>query len=124
MRNPDCPFCGYTESMPDGQVMQIEPFNPVTPGHVLFIPTEHVEHAYADPNITARLVFAATAFMRDLGAPNANMILNVGSLAGQTVFHLHLHFVPRRANDGLVMPWGTVHSSEPAAISPDRGSGR
>lgn len=105
MRDPDCPFCGYTENMDDGSVREIAPLDPVTDGHMLFIPAEHVENVYTDPAITARLVFAATAWLRDLGAPHANLIFNAGELAGQTVFHLHLHVIPRIAHDGLLMPW-------------------
>jgi histidine triad (HIT) family protein len=36
---------------------------------------------------------------------DANLITSVGSAATQTVFHLHVHVVPRRAGDGLALPW-------------------
>lgn len=105
MREPDCPFCGYTEGMPDGQVKQVEPLNPVAPGHMLFLPSQHFETVYDEPALAARVVFAAVSYMKDLGAPDCNLIWNVGADAGQTVWHAHLHFVPRRPGDGLLMPW-------------------
>lgn len=105
MRDPDCPFCGYTEGVPDGQVKEVQPLNPVTDGHMLFIPSEHFETAYDSPALAARVLFAAASYMRDVGAPQGNWVVNGGPDAGQTVSHFHLHFVPRTPGDGLKMPW-------------------
>ncbi len=79
----------------------IEPLNPVTPGHLLVIPREHVTDATADP-------WWASATMRcaaELAVPPCNIITSAGRAATQSVFHLHLHIVPRRENDGLALPW-------------------
>ncbi|WP_233534002.1 HIT family protein [Kitasatospora sp. SolWspMP-SS2h] len=50
----------------------------------------------------------------ELASRPCNLIANAGPEAGATIGHLHLHVVPRRAGDGLVMPWDRP--------PPDRGS--
>jgi histidine triad (HIT) family protein len=45
----------------------------------------------------------------ELATPPCNIITSAGSDATQTVFHLHLHVVPRRAGDGLALPWTGDH---------------
>jgi histidine triad (HIT) family protein len=77
------------------------PLNPVTPGHVLVIPKRHVADATEDPKVSGAVMSAAA----ELATPPCNIITSAGSEATQTVFHLHLHVVPRRAGDGLVLPW-------------------
>jgi histidine triad (HIT) family protein len=80
-----------------------EPVNPVTPGHMLVVPVEHVEHAATDPHVSARAMeIAATVAQR---YRSANIITSIGRPATQTVKHLHLHVVPRRDGDGLHLPW-------------------
>lgn len=79
----------------------IEPINPVTEGHVLAVPREHVADALADPEVAGRVMEVAAWF----AAGECNLITSVGPLATQTVKHLHLHIVPRREGDGLALPW-------------------
>lgn len=100
-----CPFCDYAGPSEillerDG-VFFIEPIAPVTEGHVLAIPREHVEDALSDPEVAGRVMEAAAWF----AAGECNLITSVGPLATQTVKHLHLHIVPRRKNDGICLPW-------------------
>jgi len=80
----------------------IVPLNPVTEGHIILIPRQHVSDALEDPGVTARMMFWASAYAK---AP-CNIITSVGALATQSIRHLHLHIVPRRLDDGLVLPWG------------------
>nr|DAF84184.1 MAG TPA: hypothetical protein [Caudoviricetes sp.] len=114
-----CPFCArrraveFTPSEFDHAVMQFEPLNPVTPGHMLFVPSDHVEHRNGDYYTDAharRAMWAAHAYAigRD---EDFNLITSSGSAATQTVAHVHIHYVPRRAGDGMHLPWtGQVSS--------------
>lgn len=100
-----CPFCDYAGPSEvllehDG-VFFIEPITPVTEGHVLAIPRVHIEDALTDPVVTGDVMETAAWF----AAGECNLITSVGSLATQTVKHLHVHIVPRRKNDGLLLPW-------------------
>jgi histidine triad (HIT) family protein len=103
-----CPFCdiahgrGPHELVCDwGHTMAIVPLNPVVPGHVIVIPKVHVPDATYDPNITAMTMMGAAQIAR----PQCNIITSAGIDATQTVFHLHVHVVPRRSGDGLKLPW-------------------
>lgn len=86
-----------------GDVLAIVPLGPVTEGHVLVIPRAHVADAGEDPEVSARTMACAAELMGEL--PAANIITSRGAVATQSVFHLHLHVVPRRAGDGLALPW-------------------
>jgi histidine triad (HIT) family protein len=104
-----CVFCDYDQAerirhdWPDAIV--ITPLNPVTEGHALIVPKAHVEDAAESPTVTAAAFARAVEWSR-LRAPEPfNLITSVGSLATQTVFHLHIHYVPRHAGDGLKLPW-------------------
>jgi histidine triad (HIT) family protein len=77
------------------------PLGPVVDGHVLVIPKQHVADMAEDPAVSAVAMRAAS----ELATPPCNIITSAGSEATQSVFHLHLHIVPRRANDGLTLPW-------------------
>lgn len=102
-----CVFCarvarGECTSTPVPGVVRFEPLNPVTPGHLLFVPAWHCESAGDDPVEAGAAVTAAALH----GAGTSfNIITSCGTEATQTVFHLHVHFVPRRSGDGLALPW-------------------
>ena len=108
----DCPFCkriAAGEYDHDGyHVVSFEPLNPVTSGHRLVVPMEHVEHALEKSEITGRTMEYAVSIARQLGMESCNLITSVGGWASQTVKHLHIHIVPRREDDGLLLPWGGV----------------
>jgi histidine triad (HIT) family protein len=84
-------------------VIAIRPLDPVTPGHVLVIPHQHVADAGADPAVAGRVMVAAAELVGEM--PAANIITSRGAAATQTQFHLHLHVVPRQRGDGLPLPW-------------------
>lgn len=119
--NPDsdpgaCPFCEIVAGEAPATILRnwrdvlvIVPLNPVTDGHVLVIPKHHVADAVEEPQVTAD-VMAAAAMYADRPC---NIITSAGSHATQTVFHLHVHVVPRREGDGLHLPW-TRHADAPA----------
>jgi len=80
------------------------PLNPVVPGHTLVVPRVHVDDAVADPIVTA-VTFARAAWYAPRFCGSCNLITSAGAAATQTVFHLHVHIVPREHGDGLPLPW-------------------
>lgn len=102
-----CVFCDLIGSSPlEGwaEAVAFAPRRPITPGHVLVVPREHVADATANPWVTAVTMYRAAELAGRLDR-HCNIITSVGSDATQTVYHLHIHVVPRRVGDGLVLPW-------------------
>lgn len=108
--NPDCIFCKIIAGeIPSKRIHEDEhaiAFLDVAPfkrGHTLVVPRAHVENILEDAEVLARLAPAIThvgAHLVDkLGASGLNVVSNVGADAGQSVFHLHVHLVPRYAGD-------------------------
>jgi len=97
------------EQWPDA--IAIVPIGPVTPGHTLMIPRAHVADFAEDPVVTAATMARAAELDGRAPAGAANLITSRGRAATQSVFHLHVHIVPRRANDGLALPWYSGKSS-------------
>jgi histidine triad (HIT) family protein len=107
----DCPFCPIPDvplvrEWPAPNialgVVAFAPLNPVTPGHVLVVPRQHYPDAGC-PDLTAFVMACAAEIARDLTA--CNIITSKGEAASQTVYHLHVHVVPRYGGDGLLLPW-------------------
>jgi len=82
----------------------IDPLNPVTPGHKIVIPRKHVSDAGANPEVSAFTMQVASAYAAKLEC-DYNIITSSGRNATQSVFHLHIHVIPRREGDGLHLPW-------------------
>lgn len=82
----------------------IVPLNPCTPGHVIFISNRHVKDASESPFTAASVMYDVAKFINN-NPGDYNILTSIGSIATQTVFHLHVHLVPRRENDGLKLPW-------------------
>jgi len=104
----DCVFCKIiTGRAPATFVRQwadavaIVPLHQVTDGHLLVIPKTHVRDASESPHV-AGLTMARAA---EIARPPFNIITSAGREATQSVWHLHLHIVPRREDDGLALPW-------------------
>lgn len=103
-----CVFCEIVAGRSSAMIVRewddalaFGPLGPVTPGHVLVIPKVHVADMAEDPEVSAVAMRAAS----ELAVPPCNIITSAGREATQSVFHLHLHVIPRRANDGLALPW-------------------
>lgn len=88
-----------------GAVVCFEPLNPVTPGHLLFVPVQHAVAELADSGVFAMVVDTAVAYRQENSDMDYNLIINVGHWATQTMAHLHVHLVPRTVGDGLHLPW-------------------
>lgn len=111
----DCVFCDQSKiaspiekfEVQGRRFMVFEPLNPVTEGHLLVVPEQHVEDASVDHALSGRaMVVAAEVAAR---YESANIITSIGKPATQSVFHLHLHVVPRAEDDGLHLPWTGQH---------------
>ena len=112
----DCVFCQISRGEAPAEILRaneehlvIVPLNPVTEGHVLVIPRIHVVDAAENLNITGRIMEWAGHWVATKTNLSANIITSIGPEATQTVFHFHVHVVPRRKGDGLALPW-TVKS--------------
>jgi histidine triad (HIT) family protein len=104
-----CPFCAIVAGRAPAQIfhewddaLAIVPLNPVTEGHLLVIPKVHVADVGHDPEVSAATMRRAA----QLAASQwCNVITSRGRVATLSVFHLHLHLVPRSEGDGLALPW-------------------
>jgi histidine triad (HIT) family protein len=86
------------------------PLNPTTPGHTLVIPRVHVTDLWnVEPPLGADLMAAAIrvgrAIEMSLAPDGMNLITSAGTTAEQSIFHLHLHVVPRWERDGFGQIW-------------------
>ncbi|HEX4437904.1 MAG TPA: HIT family protein [Solirubrobacteraceae bacterium] len=117
MSDPDCIFCKIVAGeLPtnvvdeDEKTIAFMDIAPATRGHALVIPRVHsrdvLETSAEDlqATILAAQRLAARAKER-LGADGVNLLNACGSAAWQTVFHLHIHVIPRYAGDPLRLPW-------------------
>ncbi|MEV7089107.1 HIT domain-containing protein [Streptomyces sp. NPDC093085] len=104
-----CVFCEIVGGRAPADILHswddalaIVPLNPVTEGHLLVIPRTHVTDFGHDPQVSSAVMRRAA---RLAATRWCNVITSRGRVATQTVFHLHVHIVPRRAGDGLALPW-------------------
>jgi histidine triad (HIT) family protein len=117
MRDPDCLFCRIvageipaTIVREDDRTVAFMDINPATRGHLLVVPREHSENLL---EIGAADLAACAAAAQELaglvgerlGADGVNLLNSCGREAWQTVFHFHLHVIPRYAGDPLRLPW-------------------
>ena len=93
---------------------------PVTPGHVLVVPNKAATTlAELDPEYGARMfqvgqAIAASIRASSIKAEGINLFLADGVAAGQTVFYLHLHVIPRFKGDGFAMQFPPDYNDRPA----------
>jgi histidine triad (HIT) family protein len=117
MRDPDCLFCKIVAGeLPSQRIAEDErtvsfmDISPATRGHALVIPKTHaVNLLEIEPEDLTAVALAAQQLAKRiperLGAAGVNLINSCGSAAWQTVFHFHLHVIPRYADDPLKLPW-------------------
>jgi histidine triad (HIT) family protein len=113
----DCIFCKIVAGeVPativdeDDRTVAFMDISPATRGHALVIPREHAADLHAiDPEDLKAVVAMAqrvAARARDkLGADGVNLLNSNGAAAWQTVFHFHMHVIPRYEGDPLRLPW-------------------
>jgi histidine triad (HIT) family protein len=115
--DPDCLFCKIVAGeIPSARVDEDErtvafmDINPATRGHLLVVPREHavdlLEVPDADLEACARTAQRLARRVKErLGADGVNLLNSCGPAAWQTVFHFHVHVIPRYAGDPLRLPW-------------------
>jgi len=116
-----CPFCTMPESRivaQDSLVIAFRDQYPVSPGHTLIIPRRHVasffETSTAERLRLLQLLEEEKLRLDEEFKPDGyNVGINDGSAAGQTIFHLHIHLIPRYLGD-LPEPRGGVRWLFPA----------
>lgn len=117
MRDPDCIFCKVIAGEVPGQIIGQDErtvtfmdINPATRGHALVVPREHARDLLEIPEEDLEAVALAAQKlarrMHDrLDIDGVNLLNSRGEAAWQTVFHFHMHVIPRYHDDPLRLPW-------------------
>ena len=117
MKKDDCIFCKLANgSIPTNTLYEDEDFRvildlePATRGHALIIPKEHAANLFEFPDEKAAGAFVlakkmAVRMKEKLHCDGVHLVQNNGELAGQTIFHFHIHVIPRYVNDGQRIEW-------------------
>ena len=130
MRDDNCIFCKLANGVfPTNTIYEDEEFRvildlePAAKGHALILPKEHYKNLYELPDDTAGKVMKLAKKMAirmtdKLQADGFNLVQNNNEIAGQTVFHFHLHLIPRYNDDGQKIAWekGSPSPEELTAI--------
>jgi histidine triad (HIT) family protein len=117
MKKDDCIFCKLSNGdiptssvYEDDKVKVIFDASPASRGHLLLIPKDHFDNIYELDDETAGHIFkvakkVACALKASLDYDGLNVLQNNGEAAGQTVFHFHMHFIPRIKGDTIKVGW-------------------
>jgi histidine triad (HIT) family protein len=129
--DPDCLFCKIVAGeIPaqivdsDDQTVSFMDINPATSGHALVVPREHSADLMevADGDLASTFLAArrlAERMEQVLSPDGYNLLNSCRPAAWQTIFHFHVHVIPRYDDDPLKLPWrpGEGEESEIAAIA-------
>ena len=125
MKDCNCIFCKIANGeIPSTTLYEDEDFRvildlgPATRGHALLLPKNHFANLFElDDETAQKAILVAKKMagkMKDaLGADGINLVQNNGEAAGQTVFHFHMHLIPRYENDNAGILW------EPGETTPE-----
>jgi histidine triad (HIT) family protein len=128
MSDPDCIFCKILAGeLPativdeDERTVAFMDISPATRGHALVIPRAHsTDLLSVDAQDLQAVALASQRLARRaserLGADGVNLVNSCGSAAWQTVFHFHMHVIPRYEDDPLRLPW-TPAPGDPEEIA-------
>ena len=117
MRDENCIFCKIANGeIPSATLYEDDDFRiimdlgPASRGHALLLPKEHYENLYMLPDeLAAKALPVAkkmiTKLTEVLGCDGYNVVQNNGETAGQTVFHFHMHLIPRYKGDQVGLGW-------------------
>lgn len=117
MKKDDCIFCKIANgTIPSKTLYEDDKFRvildlgPATKGHALILPKDHYKNIFELPEERAgeamRLAKQMVMLIKEkLGCEGFNLVQNNGDLAGQTVFHFHMHLIPRYRADGQTIGW-------------------
>ena len=124
MRDANCIFCKIIGGeIPSNTIYEDDEFkvildaSPASKGHALILPKEHYADIYEIDEKTAghamQLEKKLAKHMTDvLKCDGFNIVQNNGEVAGQTVFHFHMHLIPRKAGDQAVPEWEHLSLSD------------
>lgn len=125
MKDCNCIFCKIANGeIPSTTLYEDEDFRvildlgPATRGHALLLPKNHFANLFELDDATAQKAILVAKKMAGkmkaaLGADGFNLVQNNGEAAGQTVFHFHMHLIPRYKNDNAGILW------EPGETTPE-----
>lgn len=130
MKNENCIFCKIAAGeIPSATIYEDDDFRvildiePASKGHALILPKDHYANLYELPEELASkaLVVAKkviTKMTEIVGCDGYNVLQNNGEAAGQTVFHFHMHLIPRYKEDDVTIKWnpGTLSDELKAEI--------
>jgi histidine triad (HIT) family protein len=128
MEVADCIFCAICANEAPAQVVDSDQrtisfmdINPATPGHALVVPRAHSEDLLdvSDEDLTATVLAArrlTERMERALEPAGFNLLNACRPAAWQTVFHFHVHVIPRYLDDPLELPW-IPRGADPEAIA-------
>lgn len=117
MKQDNCIFCKIIAGeIPSHTLYEDEQFKvildvgPATKGHALILPKDHYANLYELPEETAADAMKLAKKMmitmtEKLKCDGFNVIQNNGEVAGQTVFHFHMHLIPRYQGDQVGLTW-------------------
>lgn len=117
MRDENCIFCKIAAGeIPSATIYEDEDFRvildiePASKGHALILPKEHYANLYElDDELASKALVLAkkmiTKLTDILGCDGYNVLQNNGPVAGQTVFHFHMHLIPRYKEDDVKIGW-------------------
>lgn len=117
MRDDNCIFCKIANGeIPSKTIYEDDEFRvildlgPATKGHALILPRNHYANLYELPDETAAKVMLLAKKMagqmtEKLHCDGFNLVQNNGEVAGQTVFHFHMHLIPRYKDDNQTIGW-------------------
>ncbi|MEF2805902.1 MAG: HIT family protein [Massilistercora timonensis] len=117
MKDENCIFCKLANGdIPTATLYEDDDFRvildagPASKGHALILPKEHYKNLYElDDEIAAKALVLAkkmiTKLTDVLGCDGYNIVQNNGEVAGQTVFHFHIHLIPRYEGDEVGLGW-------------------
>lgn len=129
MRDENCIFCKIIAGeIPSTAVYEDEDFraildvNPAARGHVIILPKKHAADIYELPEEDAAKIFVvakkiAAAIKKTYSCDGVNILQNNGEAAGQTVFHLHVHVIPRFTGDTEHINIGWKPEDTPADLA-------
>jgi histidine triad (HIT) family protein len=129
---PGCIFCEILAGRApaslvhrDGQCAAFMDIQPVTPGHLLVVPLQHAASLAELPAETGGHMFqvaqrlAAALPRSGIRCEGVNLFLANGAVAGQDVFHVHLHVIPRFSGDGFGLRFPRTYGQRPARADLD-----
>lgn len=103
----ECIFCKLIKEKDskitfENDIVIIKPLNPINKDHILISPEKHFENIYDIPeNLLSKVMIKAKETSKKIKSDGINILHASGEVAQQSVFHFHIHIIPRYKNDGL-----------------------